>query len=343
LCRHYINPMSPARASAREAIGGLCRDAVGRRAEALAQQAVEAGIRRYCTSRRERIAGFVDRHFSLRGTARLHRAALGWDLLRVPVNLTMAAPAAVLHLAAAIAGRLGAGHAARSLRGIRLLMRTSVARRVEWLICTELLELRCRDMGAIATRDALAEAILTDLQALDALREMLNDPMLLPRLERTLAEYAVARSASSEIATGLASLATGALSFGKLTPGVVSFGPTLASIVAQQAAISSFPLGAGLGTLWYGLFPAAPSQALLLGLSAGLLLVGSVLAAFAGIVADPVQRWLGLHQRRLRRMIDAMERQMLNPVASGYAVGDRYVARLLDAFDFATAAYRLAR
>jgi hypothetical protein len=79
------------------------------------------------------------------------------------------------------------------------------------------------------------------------------------------------------------------------------------------------------------------------GLSAGLLLVGSVIAAFAGIVADPVQRWLGLHQRRLWRMIDAMERRMLNPAAPGYAVGDRYVARLLDAFDLVTAAYRLAR
>jgi hypothetical protein len=42
-------------------------------------------------------------------------------------------------------------------------------------------------------------------------------------------------------------------------------------------------------------------------------------------------------------MIDAMQRQMLDPAAPGYAVGDRYVARLLDAFDLATAAYRLAR
>ena len=86
-----------------------------------------------------------------------------------------------------------------------------------------------------------------------------------------------------------------------------------------------------------------PSTPLLLSLCGGLLAIGSVLSAFAGIVADPVQRRLGLHQRRLRRMVDAMERQMLDPASPSYAVRDRYVARLLDVFDLVTAAYRLTR
>ena len=33
---------------------------------------------------------------------------------------------------------------------------------------------------------------------------------------------------------------------------------------------------------------------------------GAVMAAFAGILADPVQARLGLHQRRLERLIAAM-------------------------------------
>jgi hypothetical protein len=113
--------------------------------------------------------------------------------------------------------------------------------------------------------------------------------------------------------------------------------------VAQQAAISSFPLGAGIGTLWYSVFPAVPSTPLLFGLSGALLTVATVLAAFAGIIADPVQRRFGLHQRRLRQMIDAMERQMLDPAAPAYIVHDRYIARLLDVFDLVAAAYRLTR
>ena len=91
------------------------------------------------------------------------------------------------------------------------------------------------------------------------------------------------------------------------------------------------------------LFPAVPSAPLLFGLSGALLTGATVLAAFAGLIGDPVQRRLGLHQRRLRQMIDAMERQMLDPAAPAYVVHDRYVARLLDVFDLVAAAYRLIR
>jgi hypothetical protein len=95
--------------------------------------------------------------------------------------------------------------------------------------------------------------------------------------------------------------------------------------------------------LWYGLFPAKPSVPLLFGLSGGLMVVSAVLAAFAGIVSDPVQRQFGRYQRRLNRMIDSIERQLLDPAAPGFAARGRYVARLLDAFDLATTACRLAR
>ena len=286
----------------------------------------------------------------MRGTLALHRAAVGWDILRTPINLTLAAPAAALHLAAKGARRIGASRVADRLGRRQLLLRTSLARRVEWLFCTELLQLPCRIGDCIATRDSLAETILAEPQVQEPLRVALetigrrgDDPEFRQQLERTMAEYAVSRGAAAEIATALMSLGAGAVTLGKLTPGAVSFAPMLASVVAQQAAISSFPLGAGIGSLWYGWFPVVPSPLLLFGFSSGLLTVGSVLSAFAGVVTDPIQRRLGLHQRRLLRMIDAMERQMLDPAAPGYVVYDRYVARLVDLLDLCTALYRLAR
>jgi uncharacterized protein DUF6635 len=316
----------------------------------LARSAVEDAVHRYCADRRARIPEFVDRHFSLRGAAALHRSALGWDILRMPFNLTMAVPAVGLHVAALGARRLGSERVARALTSRRLALPTSVAQRLEWLIQTELLELPCQVGNRIATRDALAEAILAEPAVLGALEEPLaaidragGDPALRAQIERMLAEYAVTRGAAAEIATALTSLGAGALTLGKLTPGFVSFGPALASIAAQQTAIASFPMGTGLGSLWYGLFPASPAPLLAFGLSGGLLMVGAVLSAFAGIVTDPVQRRMGLHQRRLRRLIDAMERQMLDPTAPGYVVFDRYVARLIDVLDVVTAIYRMVR
>ena len=51
---------------------------------ALAGEIVRDGIARYIVTRGERIDRFVASHFSLAGTLRLHRAALGWDIARAP-------------------------------------------------------------------------------------------------------------------------------------------------------------------------------------------------------------------------------------------------------------------
>ncbi len=316
---------------------------------ALARTAVEDGIRRYFADRRARVRPFVDRHFSLRGTLAIHRAALGPDILRAPANLALGAPHAILKGAGLLAGRLGGKRIGRALGRHGLLLRTDVAQSVEWLVFTELLELPCRQRGRTATRDALAEAILADPRVTETAAALLApvgarraDPGFEGRLTEAMTSYTATRAAAAEITTSLLTLSSGALVVKQLTPGAVSLGPALAAILAQQTAIASFPLGAGLGGVWYGLFPAAPSVALVAGLTGGLMLVAAAAAAFAGIVADPVQRRLGLHERRLQRMLDALERQMLDPAAPAFAVHDHYVARVLDLFDLLGSAWRLA-
>ncbi|MDA8249528.1 MAG: hypothetical protein M0Z28_10135 [Rhodospirillales bacterium] len=316
---------------------------------ALAERAVRAGLARYFAARRARVDGFVDRHFALRGALAIHRAALGWDMLRAPANLTLAAPQLGLRLAGGAVRRLGAPRLGARLAGAHLLLRTAVAREIDWLIRTDLLELPARDGPRAATRDALAEAILADPALAAALQPVLveigrrgDDAAFRARLGQAMAVYAGSRAAAAELTTGLASLGAGALAFNKLTPGLVTLGPTLAALWAQQAAVASFPLGAALGGVWYGLFPATPSPGLVTGMTGGLLLAGSTLAAFAGVVADPLQRRLGLHRARLLRLIVSLERQANDPAAPGFAVRDHYVARLLDLFDLLAVAWRIA-
>lgn len=316
---------------------------------ALAEHVVQQGLARYFADRRARVGPFVDRHFSLRGALALHRAALGWDVLRTPINLTLAAPQAGLRLAGAAALRLGARRLGAGLGATRLMLRTAVAREIDWLIRTELLELPARDGQRVAARDALAETILAQPALAEGLQPFLaeigrhgGDPVFRARVAQATIEYAGSRAAAAELTTGLISLGTGALAFNKLTPGIATLGPTLATLFAQQAAVASFPLGAGLGSVWYGLFPVAPPLGLVLGMTGGLMLAGSTLAAFAGVIADPVQRRFGLHRARLLRLIASLERQANDPAAPGFAVRDHYVARLLDLFDLIGAAWRIA-
>ena len=313
----------------------------------LAAGAVGAGARDYFDARRARVKPFVDAHFSLRGTLALHRAALGWDILKAPVNLTLAGPQIAMQLGARAARKCRATRAADMLNR-PILMRTAVARDIEWLVHTELLELPFSQPGRASGRDALSEAILAQpvlRQALDeALRELgrhSEDAAFRERLNAALEHYGMARSAAAEITTGLLNLGAGAVAFNKLTPGAASLGPALAGIMAHQTAVNAFPLGAWLGSAWYGMFPALPSAGLMMTTTAGLMLASTTFAAFAGVVSDPIQRALGLHHARLVRMVDALERQFADPAAAGFSVRDHYVARLLDLFDILGAALRL--
>lgn len=322
---------------------------VGDPTEVLARAIVEDGIRRYFQVRRAKVVGFVSRNFSLRGSLKLHRAAIGWDIARAPLNLTMAGPQMGLLIAAQAARGIGAVRLAQRLRSKRLVVHTAVGKELTWRLHTDLLELPFREGDRVATRDALAETILSDSRVVEALAPTLDalgirgdDPGLRQRLEAGMTEYTRTRAAASEITTALLSLSAGALALKKMTPGALSLGPTLAAAIAQRAAVMSFPMGGALGSMWYTLFPVAPSAVLVAGLTGGLLVASTLASAFAGVVADPVQRRLGLHERRLHRMLDALERQMHDPSAPGFVVHDHYIARLMDLFDVAGALLRLA-
>jgi hypothetical protein len=311
------------------------------RAQALA--AVRDGAAVYFALARGRVSPFVDAHFSWRGTLSLHRAALGWDVLKAPLNVSLALPQIALHAGAFLARSAGAARLAATLHRT-ILLRTAVSREIEWLIHTELLQLPFAQGARAGQRDALSEAILAQPTVQAALAEIGRhgeDPAFRARLRKAMDEYGISRSAAAEITTGLLNLSAGALAVNKLTPGAATLGPAIAGLVAHQSAVGAFPLGAWAGAAWYGFFPVIPSAGLVGAATGGLVVGSAMFAAFAGVVFDPIQKALGLHRRRLLRMIDGLERQFNDPEAAGFSVRDQYVARLLDVFDILGAAVRV--
>lgn len=181
-------------------------------------------------------------------------------------------------------------------------------------------------------------------ETLEAVGRRSDDPEFRRGLEEAMATYTGTRAAAAEITTTLITLGAGTIVVKQATPGLMTLGPALATAMAQHAAVAAFPLGATLGSLWYGVVPVAASPALIAGVTGGLLALSSGASAFAGIVADPVQRRLGLHHRRLLQLIDALERQLCGETReAGSVARDHYVARLLDCFDLLGSAYRLAK
>ncbi len=225
-------------------------------------------------------------------------------------------------------------------------MRTSVARRVERLIVTDILELSPDPETADREPSALAHAILAAPQ----LREMIRmrptpseAEALGERIAGALREYAGTRTAVAEMTTTLCVLAVGAFAFQALTPGMISMAPDVADAMARTNAVAAFPLGETLGGMWYGMFAADTPPWLTGATVAGLVMLGSVFAAFAGVLADPVQSRLGIHRRRLERLLDALEVEFLGRGDKVFAAHEHFFARVFDLWDAITSAFHAFR
>ncbi|MBW4975101.1 hypothetical protein KZZ08_15825 [Roseovarius mucosus] len=295
---------------------------------------------------RAMIDGFVARHFTWPGTLRLHGVALGWDILRAPVNVALSPILVLTRFAAYLCRLVGWRGTADRLSRRRILLRTSVARRVEGLIVTDLLDLPLDEGAAARDPSTLARAVLAAPQ----FREMIRTPAsaaeaetLGQRIADALGEYAGARSAVSEMTTTLCILVVGALAFQALTPGMISMAPGVADAMARTNAIASFPLGQTLGGMWYGVFAAHASPWLFGATVVGLVMTGSAVAAFAGVLADPVQSRLGIHSRRLGRLLDTLEAEVLGGGDKPFVAREHVYARLLDLWDAAASAFRIFR
>ena len=312
-----------------------------------AEHAFEAAVRVYVETRRTRIPQFVRRNFGIAGALRIHRVALGWDLVRAPANIGLAVPHLLKILTAAGLRRAGAVHIADRLLQMKTQIETEVEREVRWLLWTELLELPFVQAGRKSDRDALAEILMARPEVVRALTsassdagESAREPAFQARLAENLSRYTGARNAAAEIATALASAGAGSIAIQQLTPTAYSLGPPVAAAIAHQAAVFAFPLGAGLGGIWYAVFPPEPSTALIVGATAVLLAFSSVVAAFAGIFADPVQRLLGVHQRRLDHFVRAVGDDLAGQGKGAFKVRAHYIARLFDLFEAVRLAVR---
>lgn len=310
----------------------------------LVQAAVQDVSRCYIAQRRERVHPFCSRYFSVSGAWQINRNALGHDLWKVPANILWAAPYLLSRGTATVFRRLGWQRASALLGSLPPGFATAVAREVEWLLYTELLELPVAQEGRTSGRDALLESIAGHeviagfvLGDLLELQQLANMPDARRRLEDFFAAYTTSRSAAADLTGSLLSLAAGAGVFKQLTPGALALGQAAAGALAQQLAISSFALGPTLGSFYYTLFPAAASSGLVVATVSGLMLAMGILTALTGVVTDPLQQALGLHERRLQRLLDVLENDLLG-AGGTFQLRDAYVARVFDLIDVVKAA-----
>ncbi len=264
------------------------------------------------TRRRAEVRRFVRDRYGLRGTLRLHRAAIGLDLLRAPVNVMLAPVFLLTRLLGALLPRIGLRRAGAWLRSRRVFLPSDMARVIE----ADLLRL-------VATLDAQGAGPVAPAEV----------------VRHEAATLAETRNAVAEITTSAIVLLSGYLLFHRPTPGVISLAGPLAEARKHSTAVQDFLLGSGAGRVWYWAFPVelSPWEVLLTGVA--LAVMGSLITTFAGILADPLQLATGTHRRRLMRML-----ARLDEAKPGSGIErEHIVARLGDLSDMALMLWRSLR
>lgn len=231
--------------------------------------------------RRAAVSRFVRDRYGPRGTLRLHRAALGWDLGRAPVNVMLSPVFLLTRLLSWLLSRLGAARAAAWLAARRVFLPSDTGRVIQADLIRLIADLDAQGIGPGAPPETV---------------------------RHHAASLAETRNAVAEITTSLFVLAGGWLLFSRATPGVISLAGPLAELRARATAVNDFLLGDTLGRAWYWAFPVelSPWQVVLTGVA--LAVAGSLVTTFAGLIADPVQVWTGTHRRRILRLLDRLDR-----------------------------------
>lgn len=307
----------------------------------LITSAVETGARQYFQSRRDRVPEFVREIYSTKGALRTNRKAFGWDLLRAPLNLFWTLPYLCIQLLSMVFNKIRIYPVARLLRRVSPGFQTEVQKEIIWRVRIELFELPYAQSGKCSNKDSLLETILSQETLSDLMRDHLkrvNHNVQIENFEQVLKRefntYGGTRVASADLACSLLNISAGAIFLKKLTPGAITSGSAFAATIAQQSAVSNFIFGETLGSVYYAVFPAEPTFALIFGTTAGILALMGVLSAFSGVIADPFQRWTGVHQRRLNKTINSIEANFSTTDAAGFHPKDHYMARIFDVFDF---------
>ncbi|HEY9120439.1 MAG TPA: DUF6635 family protein [Marinobacter sp.] len=297
------------------------------------EQAIRSGIARYFDDCRARIPAFIDRHFHYPGAIATNRIALGWDMLRAPINLLWAPVYALASLVKLLASKRAGLKWLHDLASrVPAGFTTRVQQHISHLILVDLLN--NGQEGPLLER-YLVEALeaVYARHSCEPVDHQRFGRLIEPLIAETLSQYRVTRTASADITNSITCTVLGAFAFQKFTPGGIGLGVVLASMLAKTLAARDFILGETIGGWYYSVFPPEPSLATTASVMVAVMAALAAFAALSGVIFDPVQAAVGLHRRRLHKLLDHLQRDVSLSTQSSFRPKDQFVARVLDTFD----------
>ncbi|RKF18795.1 hypothetical protein DBZ36_10405 [Alginatibacterium sediminis] len=304
--------------------------------ENLLWDSIGSGAQDYFRDCHQRVDSFVTQNFQYPGAFHLNRLAIGWDLIKAPLNLFWAPFYLLFMLMAWIAKKLGFKTIALALQKIPSGFSTRVQLFLEQQCYQQLLQRPIKPGDKDGLRDAIENRLRMAMSASDyAVVGPSLEQQIRPLLDEAINHYTLSRTASADISNSMLSMVIGVFAFQKYTPGGIALGLYGAGWLAKWIAIDEFWAGPWLGQLYYTVFDASPSIWVSMGSITISIVFFAVVACFSGLIIDPLQARLGIHQWRLRRMLVKLEQDFKRKSRSSFRPKEPYIARILDILDIA--------
>ena len=274
---------------------------------------LDRSIETYIDRCRKRIPSFVESHFTLEQSWRLQRPTLWFDLACAPLNSSWALPHLAIHKATEVLDRVGYSRLAHWAKVLPPGIKTGYQREIERLICTHLLEWDRERFSA-----ALPRGFLTELEAVPALRKLIETPELeesgracARTLTDLLRQFSSGRALVSDLSGTFLALAMSWWIIGSTSPSLRGVAHGLAQKSAHDRAASRFFLGKKLGSHFYNVFQPKVHESTIWTILI-LLGVGLTVGAMAcTILSDPIRKMLGFHRNRLEILLNQVERELI--------------------------------
>lgn len=309
----------------------------------IVETAVAEGTKRYIKKCKLRVEPFIANHYSFSGALKIHSHALGLDIIRVPINIIWSVFNIILSIIGLVTNIIGLKQLSEKIKKIPPGIETDMDREIKYLVITELLQLPFADGERNSKIDSLMEEILKDkkLQSyinheLNELRLLHNQPDFKERIEQKLTEFGAVRTGSADLASNIVLMLSSHGALGQTTIGALSAGHAVSALIAKSIAASNFWLGATIGSYYYALVPVAVSLRLIIAVTSIVAVILSIISTFIGIITDPIQAKLGIHKRRLNKLITSIQDDLENTTSGEFKLREKYIGRLLDIVDCLT-------
>lgn len=251
-------------------------------------------IEKYFSERRLKVDPFVEKHFSLKGTLVIHKRTFGFDLVRHVLNAYFAVPCIAVKKTVSWFETLGMDRIAHLFNLIPSGLRTDYQKEVERLVARELLKISDdKSSGS------------------DELQSLFGTQALGSLIQPDLLAHSSGRAGITEMAGSAVTLIAAYRWFHNTSLGPLEMGKRLASMNAHKKAVSKFFLGRKLGSVFYKTFPVAPSKHEVMLATAFVVFTLSALTLLTVILSDPVQHRMGVHRRKLLKLLDSLEAKMV--------------------------------